>query len=268
MRLNEKGLRTKGELSMKIVSFVSSKGGVGKSSSTILTANYLSAAGKTVLVIDTDYSNSTTLYYLESKAGLQGKGFASAIKSGSLTKNIVPTRNERIDILPSNTDIERLVLKDDFVLSSLIESEKESLRLYDFIFIDTSQGFSSTIANAIRASEIILTPVLLCQFDMISCLTLQSKIVEADKLASWGIFFNGVNQYAQNKNSSHYQYISLYKKTFSQCLNLFLPKTSAVTNSIDRDVRITRKNNEKVFDGIKGLVSVITDDILDDVESF
>jgi cellulose biosynthesis protein BcsQ len=71
-------------MSTKIVAFVSTKGGVGKSSSTILAANYLAAMNKSVLVLDTDYSNSTTLYYLESKAGLQGKGFANAIKTGKL----------------------------------------------------------------------------------------------------------------------------------------------------------------------------------------
>ncbi len=243
---------------MKIVSFVSTKGGVGKSSSTILIANYLAAVGKSVLVIDTDYSNSTTLHYLESKAGLRGKGFSQAVKTGRLTDNIVSTQNENIEIIPSNSDIEHLVLKDDLVLSRLVEMEHKELSLYDYILLDTSQGFNSTINNAIYASDLILTPVLLCQFDMISCLTLQSKIVEAEKMSSWGLFFNGVNQYAQNKNSSHYQYISLYKKTFTQCLNIYLPKTSAVTNRIDRDQKITRKTSEKIFDGVASLVEIIT----------
>jgi cellulose biosynthesis protein BcsQ len=241
----------------KTVAFVSTKGGVGKSSSTILTANYLASLGKAVLVIDTDYSNSTTLYYLESKAGLQGKGFAHAIRAGKLSDNIITTKNEHIDIIPSNTDIERLTLKTDFVLTELLEAEQKELSVYDFIIIDTSQGYNSSVANAITCADIILTPVMLCQFDMISCLTLQSKIVDAGKLPSWGLFFNGVNQHAQNKNSSHYQYITLYKKTFTQCLNLYIPKTSSVTNAIDRDMKITKKSNEKLYTAIKGLVEVI-----------
>jgi chromosome partitioning protein len=253
---------------MKTIAYVSTKGGVGKSSSTILTANYLAAMGKNVLVIDTDYSNSTTLYYLESKASLLGKGFSAAIKSGNLTENIVSSRNEQIDIIPSNTDIERLDIKDPYLLKTLFDNEADSLKTYDYILIDTSQGYNSVVLNAIHAGEIILTPVMLCQFDMISCLSLQSKIVEAEKISSWGLFFNGVNHYAQNKNSSHYQYISLYKKTFGQCLNIFLPKTSAVTNAIDRDMRITRKSNEKLYDGIKALVELIIQDTADEVESF
>ena len=253
---------------MKTIAYVSTKGGVGKSSSTILTANYLAAMEKNVLVIDTDYSNSTTLYYLESKASLLGKGFSAAIKSGNLVDNIVSTRNERIDIIPSNSDIERLDIKDPYLLKTLLDNEADSLKTYDYILIDTSQGYNSVVLNAIHAGEIILTPVMLCQFDMISCLSLQSEIVEAEKISSWGLFFNGVNHYAQNKNSSHYQYISLYKKTFGQCLNIFLPKTSAVTNAIDRDMRITRKSNEKLYDGIKALVELIIQDTADEVESF
>jgi len=253
---------------MKTISFVSTKGGVGKSSSTILVANYLAAIGKSVLVIDTDYSNSTTLHYLESKAGLKGKGFSQAIKAGRLTDNIVSTQNENIEIIPSNSDIEHLLLKDDLFLSRLLTTEQKELSLYDYGLIDTSQGFNSTITNALYASDLILTPVLLCQFDMISCLTLQSKIIDADKLPCWGLFFNGVNQYAQNKNSSHYQYISLYKKTFSQCLNIYLPKTAAVTNRIDRDQQITRKTSEKIFDGVKALVEIITGEPVSEPVSF
>lgn len=255
-------------MNTKTVGFISTKGGVGKSSTTILVANYLAALGKYVLVIDTDYSNSTTLYYLESKASLQGKGFANAIKTEKLTDNVVATRNERIDIIPSNTDIERLVIKDELTLKTLIEGEQENLSVYDYILIDTSQGYNSSVANVIQTADIILTPVMLCQFDMMSCMTLQAKIADADKIGSWGLFFNGVNQYAQNKNSSHYQYISLYKKTFSQCLNLFMPKTAAITNAIDRDIKITRKDNEKLFDSVKGLVSVIINESVADVENF
>ena len=138
---------------------------------------------KNVLVIDTDYSNSTTLYYSK-----QGKLYWERIfccnKSGNLTKNIVSSRNEQIDIIPSNTDIERLDIKIR-IYSKLLDNEADSLKTYDFILIDTSQRYNSVVLNAIHA-EIILTPVMLCQFDMISCLSLQSKIVEAEKISSWG----------------------------------------------------------------------------------
>lgn len=254
-------------MSSKIISFVSTKGGVGKSSCTIMVANFLASAGKSVLVVDTDYSNSTTLFFLESKSGLGGKGFSAAIRNRNLLENVVPTRNQNIDIIPSNSDIETLKISDNETLKNII-TNSSALSIYDYIIIDTSQGYNPTVANAIVASDIILTPVMLCQFDMISCLNLQAKITELQKSSSWGLFFNGVNQYAQNKNSSHYQYISLYKKTYSQCLNVFLPKTSVVTNAIDRDMKITRKINEKLYEGIKALAELITQEQFSDIENF
>jgi hypothetical protein len=51
-------------------------------------------------------------------------------------------------------------------------------------------------------------------------------------------------------------------------LNIFLPKTSAVTNAIDRDMKITRKVNEKLFDGITSLVELITQEAVPEVDSF
>ena len=50
---------------MRVVTFSSLKGGVGKSSLTIQTANCLGAADFKVLVIDMDLNNSVSSYYLD-----------------------------------------------------------------------------------------------------------------------------------------------------------------------------------------------------------
>ena len=50
---------------MKIVTFGSIKGGVGKTSMAAMTANCLAAAGFKVLVIDMDWNNSLSFYYLD-----------------------------------------------------------------------------------------------------------------------------------------------------------------------------------------------------------
>jgi len=51
---------------MKTICFSSIKGGTGKSSLCILTANYAASAGYRVLVADLDIQNSVTSYYLDS----------------------------------------------------------------------------------------------------------------------------------------------------------------------------------------------------------
>ena len=56
---------------MKVVTYSSIKGGVGKSSIAAMTANCLAASGKKVLVIDMDVNNSMSFYYLDKKGAEQ-----------------------------------------------------------------------------------------------------------------------------------------------------------------------------------------------------
>jgi cellulose biosynthesis protein BcsQ len=253
----------------KVISFVSQKGGCGKSSGLIMTANYLAAARRSILVMDADYSNSLTLYYLENRYGIGEKGFARSIKKKRISDNIIPSRRENIDIVPSDKSIENIKLNDNDTLSQILEEEAEALSIYDYIIIDTSQGYNPVTANVIKASRMILTPLMMCQFDLMSCLALQNKIVEeCGKYEAWYLFFNGVNRYILNPNSGSHQYMSLYKKTFKNCLEVYIPRTTAVVNAIDRDMRLKKKENEKLYTGIRSLASAIEGEALGEVEAF
>jgi cellulose biosynthesis protein BcsQ len=241
------------------LSFVSSKGGAGKSSCAILLANYLAACGKSVLFIDTDYTDCGTLYYLQNRTALRGRSIAEGIRVKHLCTNIIATNHENIDIIPSNTDIENFEVHDKDVLRNLLEAESEELCVYDFIIIDTSQGYHSLITAAICASDIILTPVMLCQFDLMSGITLRAKIIEeCGRYDHWHLFFNGVNQVLEKPNSSHYQYISLYKKTFPNCLDLFIPRSAMVANALDRSLLITKKSHERLHTAIYTMAGIVS----------
>jgi cellulose biosynthesis protein BcsQ len=234
-----------------------------------MTSNYLKAAGHSILLMDGDYSNSATLYSLENRRRIGKKGFAEAIQKGGISDNAMPTRQENIDIVPSDKNIENVRLKSNDVLARMLEDESEALSVYDFIIIDTSQGYNSITANAIAASDLILTPIMMCQFDLMSCLALQIKIIEeCAKYDSWHLFFNGVNQHILNPNSGSFQYMSLYKKTFKNCLDIHIPRTTAIVNAIDRDMRITRKGNEKLCKAIHSLACVMAGEALPEAEAF
>jgi chromosome partitioning protein len=252
----------------KVVSVVSHKGGSGKSSSVITAGNYLAKAGKSLLFLDGDYSNSTTQYSLKNIYGRQRNGLAAAIKKGRLSDNIIPTGRENIDIIPSDRSIEEIKIKDDDTLKRLMEGESSVLSVYDYIIIDTSQGYNTITANAIAASDMILTPLMMCQFDLMSCLALQSKIAESGKYEAWRLFFNGVNPHILNPNSASYQYMALYRKAFNNCLEIYIPRTTAVVNAIDRDMKITRKVNEKLYTAVRELAGVIAGEELPEVEWF
>ena len=91
---------------MNIVTFSSIKGGVGKSSHVILTANCLAAAGYKVLVIDMDLNNSTTFFYSTKKLAQkqQTKNIAAAITRSEtkLPDFVYKTGNQNLDIIPSS----------------------------------------------------------------------------------------------------------------------------------------------------------------------
>lgn len=253
-----------------IVSFVSGKGGVGKSSNSIFLANYLAAWGKNILFLDTDFNNSATLYYLQNRTELHGKGYSAAITKKSLSDNIVATPKQNIDLIPSDFNTGKLETKDTGLLANLLNAEKDLLCVYDYIIIDTAQGFTnSTTLSAILASDVIFTPLRLCQFDIISASTLQSKLIqETDKYDSWKPFFNSVPYYAFNRNSIYYQYITLFHHAIPSCIDIYIPQTTFVTNAIDRAISVTRKAHTRLYEGVQNLVRLISTEMVPDVEGF
>jgi cellulose biosynthesis protein BcsQ len=234
-----------------------------------MTANYLASAGKGVLLMDADYGGCTTLYYLESRYGIGNKGFSSVIKRGRIRENIAGTRKENIDIVPSDAGIEGLKPKGADDLSGILGGEAEELSVYDYIIIDTSQGYNAVTANVIRASDLILTPLMMCQFDLMSCLGLQNKMVdECGKYEEWRLFFNGVNRHILNPKSASYQYMAIYRKTFNNCAEVYIPRTTAVVNAIDREMKITRKEHGKLYTAVQTLAGIIAGGAVEGAEGF
>ena len=71
---------------MKTICFSSIKGGTGKSSLCILTANYAASAGYRILVADLDLQNSASSYYLDSPDEADRKNIADALHTERLPR--------------------------------------------------------------------------------------------------------------------------------------------------------------------------------------
>ena len=79
---------------METITFASIKGGTGKSSLTILSANLLASRGFKVLVIDLDVQNSTTFYYLDQAEDVEQRNIARALQTQHLAVNILASNNK------------------------------------------------------------------------------------------------------------------------------------------------------------------------------
>jgi chromosome partitioning protein len=224
---------------MKTICFSSIKGGTGKSSLCILTANYAASAGYRVLVADLDIQNSASSYYLDSPDEADRKNIAAAFHTERLTENIIPTNYPGIDILASSLDLVKLRAIGEHTLRRILAA---SSLPYDFLFIDTAPTFDNLVLNAYHAADLILTPVSFSQFDLKSARFLHSLIYrETAKIHAWHLLFNFYKpSRSDNPDTLRNQYEALFRDTFGDTiLPITIPESSFIRRSIDTGERIT-----------------------------
>ncbi|UOW69723.1 ParA family protein [Paraclostridium bifermentans] len=152
---------------MKICSFFNVKGGVGKTTLTILTAMKLSKEGKKVLLIDADtQANLTQFLY---KVVHDDKTLFQMLTENTTAKEVIlksPVEEfKNIDIIPS--DISLSVLSE--YLSTQMGREKavwrwfknniEDIEKYDYVFVDLSPSYDLIARNFMLISDSIITPI-------------------------------------------------------------------------------------------------------------
>lgn len=152
---------------MKICSFFNVKGGVGKTTLTILTAMKLSREGKKVLLIDADtQANLTQFLY---KVVHEDKTLFQMLTENTPANEVIlksPVEEfPNIDIIPS--DISLSVLSE--YLSTQMGREKavwrwfknniDMIENYDYIFVDLSPSYDLIARNFMLISDSIITPI-------------------------------------------------------------------------------------------------------------
>ncbi|WP_287892604.1 MULTISPECIES: ParA family protein [Romboutsia] len=152
---------------LKIVSFFNVKGGVGKTTLTILTAIKLSKQGSKILIIDADtQANLTQFMY---KIVHDKKTMFEALTDNSSAKEVIihspMAEYPNMDLIPS--DLSLSVLSE--FLTTKTNREKavwrwfkgniDELKNYDYIFIDLSPSYDLIARNFMLISDSIITPL-------------------------------------------------------------------------------------------------------------
>lgn len=161
----------------KSISIINNKGGVGKTTTTLVLAEVLAYLDKKVLVIDLDGQSNTSLtlhsYVQESEASINGRVaptqenifevFVDRIRDKEkLLKLVYKTNIRGVDIIPSSgrfKNIEKNLeecYRSPFILSKALKAIKYE---YDYIIIDNSPAMNFFTLNSIVASDLIITPV-------------------------------------------------------------------------------------------------------------
>lgn len=146
---------------MKTISTMIMKGGTGKTTSVSAIASGLTAAGKTVLLVDLDPQQN--LAYVEGvdisdipctlyDVWTEGEDIRNAVQSVSVGKDIVTGGIQLI-----NAAVDFAEVKDNYRL--LQNSLKQIQDKYDFCLIDCPPGLGLLAMNAATASDDIIVPM-------------------------------------------------------------------------------------------------------------
>lgn len=146
----------------KVVAVANQKGGVGKTTTSVNLGACLAAEGCKVLLIDMDPQGNAT-----SGVGIDRHECSRSIYHGligefPLDELILTTGTERLDLIPSTTDLAgaeiELVDQEDreFQLRRALEGFEGG---YDYILLDCPPSLGLLTLNAMAASNTVLVPI-------------------------------------------------------------------------------------------------------------
>lgn len=254
---------------MKKICFASRKGGVGKSTATILITRALASAGKKILLVDLDSQMSTSFSFLpndlKNQDSFGNHHIAAALQSeGDFCDFAVHSNCENVDLVRSYVDLPDLHSISQFRLSQIF-SASQKIQNYDFVIIDTQGTYDNLSMNGMQAADKIVVPLFLSQFDY-DCARYLSKKLKLEIPGGYEklhFFFNGVHRIGGQITKSDQDYIDLYKLNFenTKFLSTKFSFSQKFKMIIDRGIKIGFSENfSKIRNEIVSLASEISEE--------
>ncbi|MBN8218506.1 MAG: ParA family protein [Spirochaetes bacterium] len=234
---------------MKTICFSSLKGGSGKSSLSILSAERLTRGGSRVLCIDLDIQNSLSYQLTKGAEPIDlERNMFRAFQDGDLAAQIHPSRSPGSpDFIIS--DLRLLDLQDRMAPLALRDLLSAVSARYDFLIIDSAPTYNSLVTAAYCASDLVVIPVELSLFDLKSLHFLFSKLAELglDRLASRIL----INKYEAPKSAKDlvHEYVDLLEEGYgAQVLKARIPYSPLIRTLLDTGKALPRGAVSRALD--------------------
>ncbi|MEA3272685.1 MAG: ParA family protein [Patescibacteria group bacterium] len=146
----------------QVISIVNQKGGVGKTTSSINLASYLSQLGKFVLLLDLDpQANATSGVGIDHR-NIKGGVYDAICGSASFKDIVVKNPYGTFDVAPAtpelagaNIELVSMPDREYFLKNAILDIRND----YDYVIIDCPPSLGILTVNGLAATDYILIPV-------------------------------------------------------------------------------------------------------------
>ncbi|WP_151074401.1 ParA family protein [Borreliella turdi] len=199
-----------------IITLASLKGGVGKSSLSIIFSYVLKELGKKVLLIDLDPQNSLTSYFNQYISNIKKHNVYEFLKGNTYFDKCENKINEYISIIPSHPVLEKFNTDDidykEIILEFRLNKSSKSFD-FDYIIIDTSPSRNFLLKNALNVTDHIIIPVQVERWSIESFSILTETINNIQNIKNKKYNISIIeNQFIKNRNTLKEVEDVLYKK--------------------------------------------------------
>ena len=166
---------------MKIVAIANQKGGVGKTTTAVNLGHALAEKGQRILIVDLDpQGNATSAFGMQE---LENQSLYEALLGNeSIVDKIMPTRIERLFLVPANLDlagaeVEIARMSDHLMRLAETLSILRNDQTFDFVLLDCPPSLGILMTNALAAADELLTPIQ-CEYFALEGLVKIVRVVE------------------------------------------------------------------------------------------